>query len=630
MQNASFRRCAVLMAVAAASLTVAPALRAAPAPAGAKAYVANSDTDDVSVVDLTTMTEITKIPVGDEPHNPAATPDGAFVFVPNRLGTIFDGMTATPSVSVIDTASNTVVQTIGLTPREPYNCVVSPDGATLYVVCKVGNSVSVVDIATRQQVTTIALSASTAAPEGIAITPDGTKLYVVNTGSGTVDVISTSTRALVGSPIPVNSSPRDAGVTADGSKVMVVGDGAPVVILTATGAVSPVSFADLGTQSDVAIHGNLAYAANVAFNPPVEAKGPVKSFPSPGDGSLDVYDLGTQQYVTSIQVSASRPSGVDLLSDGSFAYVTAENASSLQELDLTTQEDTDNFATVGSGPRGVVVVEAVEIVDSFFLPKKVAYKKNAGAPSKSVFNASGFFDTGSKVVDLTASATLSVGGFDIAIPSLNASSNGRTFTYQAGGVKFVVVKNPFGSSRAKFRLTYTGDLGATVPTNGTVELRFSNDAVDGNCEVLLQNGGFRLGKKRGALSKPNVFVVRSHAFVNGGGKDSLAIIVGLATGGVTPAAAPEVRVQYGSVLSATIPAASFARKGDSYVFKGDAGGITGVTLDYLREQVTIVGKDLDLGTFPAGQSPLTIIVGVGTEDRGVAVRVARQGNLLKY
>ncbi len=361
------------------------------------------------------------------------------------------------------------------------------------------------------------------------------------------------------------------------------------------------------------------------------SQGPVAvggAFTSEGDMTLASCD-GTVDIVSATLRTEDRPGAAAVSGDILVASYAGSSGSILAANAIVRSGD----APGASGNVTVAVYDAAwgtVVVDSFFLPKKVAYKRNAAAPAQSVFNASGFFDTGSKVVDLTAAATLSVGGFDIPVPSLTASKNGRTFTYQAGGVKFVVVKNPFGSSRAKFRLTYTGDLGASVPTNGKVQLRFANDAVDGSCEVLLENGGFRIGRKRGALSKPNVFVVRSHAFVNGGGRDSLAIIVGLATGGVTPATAPEVRVQYGSLLTSAIPATSFVRKGDSFVFKGDIGGITGVTLDFLREQVTIVGKNLDLGTFPAGQSPLTIIVGVGTDDRGVAIRVARQGNLLKY
>lgn len=290
-------------------------------------------------------------------------------------------------------------------------------------------------------------------------------------------------------------------------------------------------------------------------------------------------------------------------------------------------------ATDGFGFDDMVIARAgsvVPVVDSFFLPKSVFFKPSAAAPSKGLFKTAGFFDTGSKAVDLTAGATLSVGTRDFVVPGLTAAANGKTFTYSGGGLTFVVVKNPFGSSRAKFRLQYKGDLGTDVPTDGPVELRFHNEAVDGRCQVLLSRGGYRLGRARGALSQPNLFVVRAHASVPGGGKDSFAVIVGLATSGSTPAAAQDVLVEFGLGISSTIPAASFTRKGDAFVFKGDAGGVTSVTLDYARETIAIQGKGLDLGTFAPGQNPLRIVVGLGAENRGVAVRVARQGDLIKY
>jgi hypothetical protein len=353
-----------------------------------------------------------------------------------------------------------------------------------------------------------------------------------------------------------------------------------------------------------------------------------------------VTDLGDAD--AQILVTLHHPSGPDTeITPASLVADPAARASVLffgvidvdNPFDTVTISRVPSTATDGFAFDDMVIARAgsvVPLVDSFFLPKSVLFKPNAAAPSKGLFKTAGFFDTGSKAVDLTAGATLSVGTRDFVVPGLTASANGRTFTHSQGGLTFVVVKNPFGSSRAKFRLQYTGDLGTDVPTDGTVELRFHNDAVDGKCQVLLARGGYRLGRARGALSQPNLFVVRAHASVPGGGKDSFAVIVGLATSGSAPAGAQDVLVEFGLGISSTIPAGSFTRKGDAFVFKGDIGGVTSVTLDYARETIAIQGKGLDLGTFAQGQSPLRIVVGLGAENRGVAVRIARNGNLIKY
>jgi hypothetical protein len=292
-------------------------------------------------------------------------------------------------------------------------------------------------------------------------------------------------------------------------------------------------------------------------------------------------------------------------------------------------------ATDGFGFDDMVVARAASVVpvptvDSFFLPTSVVYKPNAAKPANGTFVAAGVFDTGSTDVDLSAAATLTVGGHSFGSQPLVPSPNHRTFTYAQGGAKLVVTKNAYGSSRGTFKLTFKGDLGAGVPTTGQVELKFQNAAVSGRCVVLLTRGVYKLGKVRGALSEPNLFLSRAKAAVPGGGKDSLSIVVGLASGGVTPATAPDVRVQFGSGVFAAIPGASFTKKGDKFTFKGNVNGIVGVTLDYARETMTIVGKGLYLGAFAQGGNPVRIVVGLGAETHGVVVRMARKGNALKY
>jgi beta-propeller repeat-containing protein len=268
-------------------------------------------------------------------------------------------------------------------------------------------------------------------------------------------------------------------------------------------------------------------------------------------------------------------------------------------------------------------------IDSFFLPKKVVAKANTKDASKSKLVASGFFDTGSGTPDLSAAATLTVGSTDFAIPALAASPDGRRFSFSGQGLTFVVTKNPFGSSRAKFKLKRTGDLAGIAPQNGDLELRFHNAVVDGRAEVRLAAGKFQLGRVRGALVAPNLFVVRAAATLKGAGKDGVSLIVGLATDGVTPAAAPDLHVRFGA-LDATIPHDQFQPHGDLFVFKGDVGGVTGVKLDYARETISIKARNATLGTFGQGANVVEIAVALGSDTRTVRVRASRKGSVMKY
>ncbi len=269
-----------------------------------------------------------------------------------------------------------------------------------------------------------------------------------------------------------------------------------------------------------------------------------------------------------------------------------------------------------------------EAIAAFVLPKRIALKLNAGAPAKSHLAAAGFFDTGPGVVDLTAGATLDVGGLHVDVPSL--THKGAAFVLQAGGTTFKIVPNRSGSSRAKFLLKTVSDFTGQIDADGPLALHFHDATVDGGGTVSLAGGKYALGKVRGALVAPNLYPVSARAALHGGGKDTLALKVGLATAGTTPAQASDVSIAFGPTLSVTIPAASFVKQGDKYEFTGNVGGVTRVVLDYARETIKITGKGLDLGTFAQGGNSVAIAISVGSDARAVQVRMARKGVALRY
>lgn len=71
----------------------------------AGAYVANQASNDISVIDTTTLTVLTTIMVDSAPSSLAVSSDGLHLFVAN-LGS--------GTVSVVDTVSNTVTATVVL------------------------------------------------------------------------------------------------------------------------------------------------------------------------------------------------------------------------------------------------------------------------------------------------------------------------------------------------------------------------------------------------------------------------------------------------------------------------------------------------------------------------------------
>jgi YVTN family beta-propeller protein len=115
----------------------------------------------------------------------AVTPDGSKVYVTNGG----DG-----TVSVIDTATDTVIDPPIPVGGGPFGVEVTPDGSKVYVTNGSDGTVSVIDTATDTVIATIPVGLG---PFGVAVTPDGSKVYVANSGrrreTNTVSVIDTAT-----------------------------------------------------------------------------------------------------------------------------------------------------------------------------------------------------------------------------------------------------------------------------------------------------------------------------------------------------------------------------------------------------------------------------------------------------
>jgi YVTN family beta-propeller protein len=148
--------------------------------------------------------------VGDGPGGPGGatqgmvvSPDGSKLYT---VGVGYGGVISGPNASaeVIDTASNSVLATIGVNECEfCYGTVaLSPDGSALYIATGMsepsldqpgGGNLYVVNASTYAIYATISLPFF---PKGINVTPDGTKIYIVNYYGDAVAVFDTATNTL--------------------------------------------------------------------------------------------------------------------------------------------------------------------------------------------------------------------------------------------------------------------------------------------------------------------------------------------------------------------------------------------------------------------------------------------------
>lgn len=170
-------------------------------PNGRFAYVAEYFLNNVSVISASTNTVITNVPVGNRPRDVAITPDGRFVYVTCELG---------GTVNVIDTAIDTVVASVkvGTWPR---GIAITPDGRFAYVANNFSRNVSVIEIASNTVIATVGVGVE---PWGMAVRPDGSHAEVVTYLQNLVSSINTTTNTVAASVV-AGSRPREIAITPD-------------------------------------------------------------------------------------------------------------------------------------------------------------------------------------------------------------------------------------------------------------------------------------------------------------------------------------------------------------------------------------------------------------------------------
>src|SRR5262249_4570748 len=143
---------------------------------GRHVIAANTDTDSVTIFSTQTdgtLLKVKELGVGLEPRSVALLPQGTKAYVAN---------TVSGTVSVIDLNSCVTLATIGV-GTEPWAVATTPNGSRVYVANANSTSVSVIDTATDSVSTTISVGRS---PRALAITNDNDtddtdeKVYVAN------------------------------------------------------------------------------------------------------------------------------------------------------------------------------------------------------------------------------------------------------------------------------------------------------------------------------------------------------------------------------------------------------------------------------------------------------------------
>lgn len=256
-------------------------------PANTKAYVANSNSSTITIIDITTNTVVGVIPGFDGPSGIVINPQGTLAYVNNYGGPTGVGSGNGTTVQIIDLTTDTLMGTpltVGLAPAD---LAMSPDGKFVYTINYVdGNpgtgTMSVIHTSDNSVIENVVAGFS--GPFAIALTPDGSYAYVTNFGSNNFTPIGTTVS---------------------------------VVDLTTYEIVSTVDLAIQPSGIAITPDGRFAYAAN--YN--ALYAGPGFTNLTPGQGTINIIDTITNRVIAPIIAVGEAPHGVYIAPNGKFAYV---------------------------------------------------------------------------------------------------------------------------------------------------------------------------------------------------------------------------------------------------------------------------------------------------------------------
>ncbi|MFI5265981.1 MAG: beta-propeller fold lactonase family protein [Chloroflexota bacterium] len=311
-----------------------------------RVYV-NTTGDRVAVLDGASRKVLRHIPVGRDPQHLGLSPDGSRLYVANS---------GSNDVSVIDTRTDMVVGT-GATGRRPLLPCVASDG-NLFLPSGPDETVTALD-AGGQPLATLPVGSS---PHDIAVSPDAHWAYQPNSGSHAVTIIDAQRRSVAGE-IKVGLGPGHIAFTADSRFAFVantLSDDVSVVDVGSHEVVGTIP-AGVGAHMPVLSHdGTRGYVADFAADDLTvwdvekrEALGsiPVGIYPhafgvSPddewlvvsntGESSVCVVDARERRTVARLDVGGG-PGHVDFDPDGECAFVGCQISNQVAAVDFRRQ-----------------------------------------------------------------------------------------------------------------------------------------------------------------------------------------------------------------------------------------------------------------------------------------------------
>jgi len=315
------------------------------APAGTL-VVLNKSGASASLIDLVSGKEVARIPVGDGPHEAAASPDGRLIAVTN-----YGNKTAGNSLSVIDVAQAQVVRTVLLGAYQRPHGVQFLDPYRVVVTAEAQASVLVVDVAAGRIEKAIVTGQRVS--HMVAAAPDGGRAFVANIGSGSLSVLDLREGATM-THIPTGQGAEGVDVSPDGREVWVSNRGADSLTVIDARSLQPLATLPAA-----------GFPIRVRFDP----AGARAFVTVPRDDALLIFDRRSRALERRIGLPAAAvqtegrllgamfgrstvPIGVAVDGAGRRVYVAQANADQVAEFDVTSGKLLRTLPT-GTEPDGL-------------------------------------------------------------------------------------------------------------------------------------------------------------------------------------------------------------------------------------------------------------------------------------
>jgi YVTN family beta-propeller protein len=320
-----------------ALLALAWLLASVPAPAQERElmYVANSRADYVSVIDVSTHTEVGRVPGVKHPSGLIVSRDG------RRLYVAAEGE---PALMAFDTTSHRLLWKVRVDPM-PHHVAVSGDGRLVYVCIFSGDHLQIVDTDKQAVVGSVEVGLG---PHNVLASPDGKRIYAGMIHHDRVAVVDVATQKMTRA-YPLGERVRPIAITNDEKTLysqLSRLQGFVAVDLASGDITRRIDLPPLKERAPIAFPYNVNHGlALTPDNTQIWANASL-------DGYVSVYSVPDYKLLGTMPTGRD-PNWIEFSRDGRFAFITSRGTNSVRVFRVADRTQVASIA-VGEGPQRIV------------------------------------------------------------------------------------------------------------------------------------------------------------------------------------------------------------------------------------------------------------------------------------